>query len=60
MPVVSRDLLIDSVLAALPEFEPATVRGIRRTLTQCVDEAGPDALEALNASLARVGSDWSY
>ncbi len=60
MPIVSRDLLIDAVLAALPEFEPATVRGIRRTLTRCVDEAGPDALEALNESLALVGSDWSY
>ena len=60
MAVVSRALLIDSVLAALPEFDPETVRGIRRTLTRCVDEAGPDALAALNERLARVGSDWCY
>ena len=60
MPVVSRELLIDSVLEALPEFDPATVCDIRETLTQTVDEAGPDGLEALNVRLASVGADWSH
>ena len=60
MPLVSRELLIDSVLAALPEFDPATVGDIRETLTRTVDEAGPDALEALNERLASVGSDWCH
>lgn len=60
MPVISRELLIDSVLEALPEFDPATVRDIRETLTQTVDEAGPDGLDALNVRLASVGADWSH
>lgn len=60
MPVVSRDLLVDSVLAALPAFDPATVRDIRGTLTRTVDDAGASALETLNERLASVGSDWSH
>ena len=60
MPAVSRDLLIATVLEALPEFDPATTRDIRETLIHTVDEAGPDGLEALNERLASVGSDWSH
>ena len=59
-PVVSRDLLIDSVMKTLPEFDARTLDDIRRSLGREIDEAGPDALDALNERLTSIGSDWCY
>lgn len=54
MPVVSRELLIDSVLEALPECDPATVRDIRETATRTVDAAGPGSTLLGAEQLQRV------
>lgn len=59
-PVVSRDLLIDTVLKSLPGFDDQTLYDIRGLLNREIDRAGPRALDILNDRLAGVGSDWSY
>ena len=59
-PAVSRDLLIDTVLKSLPEFDDHTLNDVRGLLSRELDRAGCRAVDTLNDRLASVGSDWSY
>ena len=59
-PAISRDLLIDTVIRSLPEFDARTLDAIRGLLNRELDRVGPRALDTLNERLAGVGSDWGY
>ena len=57
---IGRDLLIDTVIKSLPEFDARTLDDVRRLLNCELDRMGPRALDTLNERLASVGSDWGY
>lgn len=57
---IGRDLLIDTVIRSLPEFDARTLDDVRGLLNRELDRAGPRALATLNERLASVGSDWDY
>jgi 1-acyl-sn-glycerol-3-phosphate acyltransferase len=56
---VSREGLIDAILAFLAAQDPRTLQDIRDALEREIDDAGPEALRALGARL-REDNGWAF
>ena len=55
----SREALIDAILAFLADQDLLTLQDIRAALAREIDDAGPDAVLALEARLV-ADSGWDY
>jgi 1-acyl-sn-glycerol-3-phosphate acyltransferase len=55
-----RDPLVDAIATFLARDHAFGMTGIRASLEEAIDAAGPDAIEDLARRLADAGSDWSY
>lgn len=57
---LGRDALVAAITQFLAGQEPHVLEGIRKSLEQVIDQAGPAALIRLRDNLEQAGTDWSY
>ena len=58
--VCGRAPLVDAITMFLAREHAASLVQIREHLERAIDEAGPEALQALSARLAGGANDWNY
>jgi 1-acyl-sn-glycerol-3-phosphate acyltransferase len=58
--VCGRAPLVDAITMFLAREHAASLGQIREHLERAIDEAGPEALQALSARLAGGANDWNY
>jgi 1-acyl-sn-glycerol-3-phosphate acyltransferase len=59
-PLVDGRALVTAIATFLTGLDAGVLARIRGSLEREIDQAGPDALAALNRRLAEAGADWTY